>query len=209
MKPGGIVNLNKLNSLSFFCKNKLYIFLCFVFILGIVIGTVSLFTHSKASDYAGSIFSEYINSRQELSFFSVFFTEFLKYLTVCFAFFMFGTSVIGVIISPVLCCLLGTYYGIISSFAYSSFTLKGIAFNAVILIPPAIFFAVCSFLSAKEAFSFSASMIKLVLPKSRPMNLSGEFKLYCGRFIIIIGLLLLSAVIDAAVSSSFLKHFSF
>lgn len=209
MKPGGIVNLNKLNSFAIFRKNKLFIFLCFAFIIGIVIGTLSLFTHSRASDYAGSIFSEYINSRQELSFFSVFFTEFLKYLTVCFAFFIFGTSVIGVIISPILCCLLGTYYGIISSFAYSNFTLKGIAFNAVILIPPAIFFAVCAFFSAKEAFNFSASMIKLVLPKSRPMNLSGEFKLYCGRFIIIIGLLLLSAVVDAAVSSSFLKHFSF
>ena len=56
---------------------------------------------------------------------------------------------------------------------------------------------------------FSSVLLRLTMPKSRPVNVSGEFKIYCGKYFIVIILSILSALIDAVVSVSFIKFFSF
>lgn len=209
MKRGGIVSLKRFNSFISLGKNRLFIFICFTFILGIIIGNTSLFANSKASGYADDLFEAYINSRQGIGFFNIFISSLSKYTAACFVFYIFGVSIFGIVVSPILSCLLGIYYGILSAFAYSTLALKGVAFNAIILIPAALIFSLCVFFSAKESFVFSLLIVKLILPKSRPLNLSSEFRTYCGKYLVVLSFIVLSALADAAVSVSFLKFFTF
>ncbi len=209
MKPGGVVSLKRINSISFLHKNKLFLLMCISLIFGIIIGSFALSGNGKASDFADKIFQFYISGRQNIAFFNLFFSTLIVYFLVCFIYFTIGTSVIGVVLSPILCCIVGMYFGSLASYSYGRFGLKGVAFNAIVLVPSALAFSICLFFAAKEAFNFSSIIIKLTMPKSRPCNISVEFKTYCGRFVLVMIFCVVAALIDAAVSTSFLKFFTF
>ena len=209
MRPGGVVSLKKINSIGFLSKNRLFVLMCFSFVVGVVIGSISLSGGARSAGISRKLFELYIGDRQGAGFLGIFFSALLKYFTVSLSFFAFGASVIGVVFSPLMCCGLGIYFGCLSAYIYSTFSLKGVAFNAIVLIPAAFAFCVCAFFAAKEAFCFSAVILKLLLPKSRPSNLSVNFKSYCGRYLIILAFLIAVSLIDAAVSTAFLKFFEF
>lgn len=209
MKPGGVVSLKKINSIGFLSKNRVFVSMCFAFVVGVVVGSISLSGGGRASGVADKLLEFYISNRKGAGFFGVFFSALLGYFTVCLTFFAFGASVIGVVFSPLMCCGLGIYFGCLSAYIYSAFSLKGIAFNAIVLIPSALSFCVCAFFAAKASFCFSAVILKLLLPKSRPSNLSVDFRLFCGRYLIILAFLIAVSLIDAAVSTAFLKFFDF
>ena len=208
MKPGGVVSIKRLKVFDYFTKNKMLILMFFVFVLGLIFSSIT-FSGSKAALISDKLFKFYVSARRDSGFISIVFSALLEYLAVTLAFFVSGASVVGVILSPALCFSVGLYYGTLTSFTYSAFSLKGIAFNSVIIIPAALVFSLCVFFAAKEAFMFSSVLLRLTMPKSRPINVSGEFKIYCGKFFIVIILSILSALIDAVVSVSFIKFFSF
>ncbi|MBO4693652.1 MAG: hypothetical protein J5659_04610 [Clostridia bacterium] len=209
MKPGGVVSLKRINSFSFIFKNKLYLLMCLSMVAGVITGSLSLAGNGSAKSLFSYLFNYYINTRQDVGFFKVFISSFFYYTQAGIFFFIIGTSIVGVILSPLLCCVLGIYFSGIAAFAYNKYALKGIAFNAIILVPVVVFVFVFAFVAAKEAFCFSNVIIRITLPKSRPANISGEFKIYSGKFIIVLLLCILAAIIDAAVSVSFLRYFSF
>lgn len=209
MKPGGVVSLKKINAFGLLHKNKLYVLMCVLLLVGMIIGSISISGSGSANSVFKGVFSQYISQRQDSGYFSVFLKSFLVYAVICLLYFSSGVSIIGVIISPIICCALGIYFSGIAAFSYSEFALKGVAFNAIILLPAALTFLICAFIAAKEAFLFSAVIFKLVLPKSHVSNISGNFKAYCGKYIIVLLLCLVSALIDAAVSVAFIKFFSF
>lgn len=209
MKPGGVVSLKRINSFNFFGKNRLIILMCCAFVVGVIVGTIPFFRETGTTEISHKLFEFYINQRQGLTYFNVFFSALIESFIVAIAFFTLGASVTGVVVSPLMCCCIGIYFGCISSYAYSAFALKGVAFNAIILIPSALGFCICSFFAAKDSFCFSAVILKLLLPKSRPSNLSSEFRSYCGKYIIIVGFYIVVSLIDAAVSTLFLKFFEF
>lgn len=208
MKPGGVVNLKKINGLDFLVKNKLLILMCLSFVIGVIVSTLYFSGGTRAAVISEKLFGNYMYDRQHGGFAAIMFSVMLKYFIVCLSFFVLGTSVIGVVLAPVTCCGLGLYFGTLASYSYSAFSLKGIAFNSVILIPPALIFIFCAFFAAKEAFEFSSVLLKLTLPKSRPLNVSENFKLYCGKFLIVLALMTAAALVDAVVSVSFLDYFN-
>ncbi|MBR4910793.1 MAG: hypothetical protein IKZ47_05685 [Clostridia bacterium] len=183
--------------------------MCLAFIIGIFISSALVINSGNALSFASKLAAFYIKDRQGVGFFPLLIRVFFRYFAVCLAFFIFGASVIGVVLSPIICCAAGLYFGSIVSFIYSVFSIKGVAFNAIVLIPASLVFSVCMFFAAKESFSFSLILLKLTFPKSRPVNVSAEFKSYCGRFLIFFVVLIIVSLIDSAVSVSFLKLFDF
>ena len=208
MKPGGVVSLKKVNIVTFFGKNKLLILMISVFITGFFISSV-FFSGSKAEVISKAIYNSFIADRKGASFLSILFATLLKYVIVAVVCFMAGASVGGVVLSPIICCSVGLYFGTLTSYFCSAFALKGVAFNSVILIPPAIIFSLCILFLAKEAFIFSSVLLRMTFPNSRAMNISAEFKIYCGKFLLIIIFVFIASIVDAAISGSFIKYFSF
>lgn len=209
MKPGGVVSLKRFNSFVFLRKNRLHILMCLAFVVGVITGSAFVMSNERAAGFASDLASFYIKDRQGVGFLNLLLKSCFGYGAVCLAFFVFGASVIGVVLSPVLCCAIGLYYGSIAAYLYSVFSVRGVAFNAIVLIPATLVFAVSVFFAAKESFCFSAILLKLTLPKSKPVNVSAEFKAYCGKFLAFLLVAVFVSIIDAAVSTAFLKLFDF
>ena len=149
----------------------------------------------------------YLSVRLGKSVFSILISSFLFAASVLVGMFLCGSSMLGVVLSPLAVFFGGFFCGSFCSYLYSQFSLKGIAFNAVIIIPSFIILIVCIIFSACDSVKFSLVLAKLTLPSTYPVNLYLDFKRYCGRYLIFVALCLISGLVDSVLSHSFLKLF--
>jgi len=210
MKRSTILVLNRFSFINYLRKNRIILILSTFFLLGILLG-VLLFNKSEISqELSKSFYDEFLTLRINKKFFYILFNSFLSSFLLIFSLFIIGTSMVGLVLSPFFVCVSGYLYGAFLSFLYSTHSLKGIAFNAIIIIPSAIFILLCLLLSARESLNFSCELIKLTFKRNYASgNIFDFFKNYCGRYIVLLVLLLISSVIDAAFSVLFLDYFKF
>ena len=178
------------------------------FIFGFSIGIFLFEKRGLFEDWANNYLLNFISARTGVKFFRIVLSSFLSSMLFLIVSFVCGTSVFGVVLSPFCVAFKGLLYGIISAMLYSEYSLKGVAFHAVVLLPPAIIAVIALVLSAKESMLFSLMLAKLTLPTAIPANLSYNFKKYCFKNFLFCLLILFSAVVDAVISTNFLSRFS-
>ncbi len=208
MQKGRVLNLSNLNGVITYLRNNwCYLTLSGMFILGIVAGVFSIHGSDSLYRFFEMATDSFIKLRISGSFLSVFLSS-AKFNALCMLlFFIFGTSVTGITLVPVLLGLRGVVFGGLVSVIYSQLSFKGIAFNALILIPPTVISAIFLIISAKEALQMSLQVIHITIPQSAFKNLSGFFSRYCKRFVILLIPLIFSALLDAWVSTKFINIF--
>lgn len=209
MKRSRVVSLKNIGLTDFFKRNIIILMLCLVFILGVFVGTVCYIKNPVSTNLSRDWFNDYISFRISDSFFSVFINSAIYFLTISISVFACGSSMMGTVLVPSLILYLGFRYGLIASYAYSVYELKGIAFNAIILIPPTVMFLIGLFFASKSSVEFSLIMTKLALPKSAPRNISSDFKIYSGKFVILFFVIFLSSIIDASLCRWLIDFFKF
>ena len=209
MRKGVIVNLKSFRVLNYVTINKILILLCLMFVAGITLGSVVYPKNNVFAEFSKTVFKDYISIHNSSSFFKKLFSCFAKYFFTLLFYFLSGTSMLGAVIVPFLTAWQGIIFGNVSSYLYSEYALKGIAFNAIILVPPSIIFVLCTFFAAKESVNFSLLIAKLTLPKSKPANIYNDFRKYCGKFIIYISVSFVAAIIDVVLNILFLHFFEF
>lgn len=209
MKKGIIVNLKKFKLLDYVNINKIFLVLCILFISGITIGATLLSKNDFISEKIKEFFESYILLNNTGSFFQKIFSSFIKYLLIVLLYFISGSSMLGVAITPFVTVWQGIFLGSTISYLYKTEGLSGIAFNAIIIVPPMVVFTICCFYAAKYSIEFSLLIAKLTLPRSRPTNLYAYFKNYCGKYLLLIALSLLCSIFEFILNLLFLKFFSF
>lgn len=209
MKKSTIVNLNKSKLFNSFKHNYLMIIFAGVFIIGIVFGVLWVNRSANIASIAAENFAIYKQIRTTSGIFRVCLSSIFEVLPFALIVFLCGTSLVGVALTPITICYYGFQYGVFSGFLYMNFLFKGIAFNSLLLIPCTLF-AIFGLISAgKLAFNFSLLLAKISLPKGQSVNLYEYFQVYCKRFLITLILFLISAVVDAVMSVSFINFFDF
>lgn len=203
MKKGTVLSLKRIRLSEFIIKNNVLVLLVLLFIAGIAVGTFAGERIVGLSDYSADYLERFVAERSDASFLSVTLNSFAGSAFVLLAVFAAGTSVLGVVLVPIAAAVRCVLYGSVSALLYSQYSVKGIAFNAVLIIPAEIIFAVSLLLAARESVGFSLGMARLTLPSAPPVNLSADFRSYCSKYIFICLLTLLSAIIDAVMSCSF------
>ena len=209
MKKGVILNFKKLRVLDYVNLNKIFLLLCLLFTIGITVGCAVFSKNEWLADISKELFADYISIHNEGSFLSKFGNCFLKYFIFLFLYFVFGTSMLGVAIAPFLTIWQGILFAGMTSYLYAEYSLNGIAFNAIILIPPSIIFYICSFFAARESISFSLIFAKLTLPRSKPANIYIDFKKYCCKYLIFIAVTVFSVVTDIILNILLSNFFNF
>ena len=204
MRKGKVLSLKNFKLTEFVTKNNILAVLVVLIIAGVSVG---IFTESRIqvlSNYSTTYVERFIALRSGESFFSVALSSFMSSALVLLVLFAAGTSMLGVILVPFIAALIGLFYGGISALLYSEYSVKGIAFNAVLIVPSAFVFLIALLLAGRESMRFSLLMAKMTLPGSPSVNLAFDFKNYCGRYLFIAFILLASALTDAVLSCSFL-----
>ncbi len=209
MRRGKVLNLSRFRLNEFLLKNGLFTVLCILFIAGIILGSVIWDNTSNLTNFSRDNFTDFLNSRSQNQFFRIFIDSFLSSLTVAAIIFISGSSMFGVVLVPSILIYEGFTYGSLSAFVYSQYALKGIAFNAVLLLPFSCILTLTLIALSVESVKFSFSLGKLTLPSTVPQNLFFSFKIYFLKFIVFSVFILLSAVIDALLSSAFISKFNF
>ena len=204
MRKGKVLSIKNFKLTEFVTKNNILAVLVVLIIAGVSVG---IFTESRIqvlSNYSTTYVERFIALRSGESFLSVALSCFLSSALVLLMLFAAGTSMLGVILVPFIAALIGLFYGGISALLYSEYSVKGIAFNAVLIVPSAFVFLIALLLAGRESMRFSLLMAKMTLPGSPSVNLAFDFKNYCGRYLFIAFILLASALTDAVLSCSFL-----
>lgn len=209
MKKGIILNFKQLKLLDYVSVNKVFIILCAFFISGIIIGTALYGDSNFLTQNTKIFFDSFVKTHTQNKLITRFFVCCIKYVLVLVLYFLSGASMLGVAITPFITIWQGILIGSITSYLYSSYNLNGIAFNAIVFIPPLCIFTVCCFFAAKHAIELSLSIAKLTLPKSRPVNLYIIFKNYSTKYLIFMVITLLSVIIEIILNVLFLKFFNF
>ncbi len=204
MRKGKVLSLKNFKLTEFVTKNNILAVLVVLIVAGVSVG---IFTESRIqvlSNYSTTYVERFIALRSGESFLSVALSSFMSSALVLLVLFAAGTSMLGVILVPFIAALIGLFYGGISALLYSEYSVKGIAFNAVLIVPSAFVFLIALLLAGRESMRFSLLMAKMTLPGSPSVNLAFDFKNYCGRYLFIAFILLASALTDAVLSCSFL-----
>ena len=180
-----------------------------LFVIGIILGVFLFEKNSTLSDFAKNYMTNFIDSRTDISFWGILFSSFLNSLAQLFLMFLLGASLFGVVTIPAVIIFKGFIQGLATAYLYSSYALKGVAFNAIVYIPATLVFIIILMVTAKESIRFSLKISSLMLSKTMPLNLSFEFKDYCVKFLTFCGFTLLSSFLDAITGSTILTNFSF
>ncbi len=209
MKKGAIVNLKRLKVLDFITINRISIIMCVIFIIGVAVGSAVFPNSEHLKNFSKDFFEKYLHYFNGNSYLLKLTFSILRYLFILLLMYISGTSMFGVAVVPFFVCWHGITIGNLSAFLYNNYALKGIAFNAIILVPTALIFTICVFFAAKESINFSLLLAKLSLPKSSPANIYFDFKKFCGKYIFFSAICILIALIDTLLSGLFLRFFEF
>lgn len=209
MQRGRVLNLSRLKFTAYLKENKILIISLAVFLIGLILGITFLKKYDVINDFTKKYILEYIEIRNNDGFLKIFLNSFFTYILVLLVFLIFGTSILGVVTVPIILGFCGMFFGNITSFLYSEYALKGIAFNAVIFIPSTIIFAVLLLFACRESVNFSLKISNITITNSVSYNLSNQFKKFLIMFLLFTGICIISALVDAVISSSFIKFFQF
>ncbi len=209
MRNSAIFNLNRSKFFDFFVKNRFVIFILISYVIGIVLGIFWLRSSDAVFDIAAADFSAYISLRGSSTFIKIFYDAFLSFLPICLMVFLSGTSVVGIILIPILICYCGFDYGICTGYLYSNFLLQGIAFNSLILIPCTLIAVLGYLLLSRESFYFSLQLLRVTMPNAKNPNIYSGFKGYCKKFVILMFIFVGASLLDAVLTFSFVKYFNF
>lgn len=209
MQKGKVLNLSKLKLINYFTQNKTLIISLIIFILGIIFGILIEDKYETFTNFTVKFLEGYINLRKTGRFLKIFSNSLFSYLLILLFFLISGTSLFGVVTVPISLCFCGIFFGNITSYLYSEYSLKGIAFNAVILIPSSIIFLILLIFVCKESVNFSLKISSLTITKGVSYNLPNQFKRFLILFLIFTGVAIISAVFNSIISLSFIKYFQF
>ena len=208
MRKGRVFRINAFSFFEFFKKNSFLFTITLFFTIGVFIGVFSLGGFNYLKNYSDNYITDYLLLRQNTGFGGIFFKSLLNNLSVLFIFFLLGTSLFGLITVPVCIVFKGLLQGGVISFLYATYGIKGVAFNAIILIPSTVVFVITLLVACRESVRFSLKFASLTLNKTMPFNMAQDFKEYSTKYLLFSGGCLLAAFIDALVSTGLIKHFT-
>lgn len=144
-----------------------WILLLLSMLTGAVIGAVSgRSADAQMMKDLDIIFLTNFRMRADNGAFAVFSASFASNFIFLFTVFLAGTSMWGFMPVLLVPFIKGYGYGLIMGHAYSEYSLSGILYNLIIVLPGAIFSAFVISSAVREAFSCSAAVLRLFRKKT-------------------------------------------
>ena len=120
--------------------------------------------------------------------------------------YILGLCVIGNFISIFIFFIFSFGVGSVSGFLYKIYSLNGVCFFSLIILPGLFLFTINYILSLKQSFCFSRELFKLVKSEN---SVSVNFKSYSIKFLIHFILSLIICLINTFFSYTFCGMFEF
>jgi len=209
MNKGKVINLKNFNSILVFSKNNWCLLtLTFCLILGLISGTLLYKYSGFFYKLSGDFTKMFLELRISGSFLKVFGNSFLLSFIFLLLNFIFGTSVAGITLVPLILVARGVLFAMTACEFYARYALIGIAFNTLYLIPSNLLSILFLIFSSKLSLLLSITVAKITMPKTTPKNLAFYFSDYCKKYLIFSIPAVISALLDATLSLKLLPYFN-
>ncbi len=209
IKKGRVIDFKFLHLQGKYKNDLKFIIFSFLFIIGIVFGVVFSSENTVFKSFVKYYFDWYLSVRTESNAIRLFFVSFFSYALADILLFLFGTSILGIVLIPINIASLGVILGGFLSYSYSYLSLKGIAFNAIIFIPPMAVFSILYILLSKYSFNFSLILSKTIFSREKAVLIYNDFALFYRKHIIMICFCLPVSLLDILLCILFIGLFNF
>lgn len=209
MQHGRVLNLSK-NQMVLFIRENIMSLLCvLLLVIGVSLGIVLNGQFQSVTYFCKYFFDDYISFRKGSSYFNIALSSFFKSILLFLFVFISGTSLFGTVSIPLLIGFDGFVYGSAVAYLYSTFALKGVAFNAVIFLPSNLLLIIFLIFACRYAMEFSMCLARLTFPNSMQGDLFIQFKEYSLKFLFLILGSVSAALLDGLTATSMLRFFEF
>ena len=209
MRKGKVLRLKNCSEIiEFIIKNRVLLILSIFFIIGFFVSVFLSDKYQALKSLNSALLNDFIEDRTDKAFLPIATKSFFNSMLFVLLGFVCGSSVIGSVFIPFIVAFKSFLLGGIAVTLYSVYSLKGIAFYTVLILPSAIIFVFGFLYAMCEAFDFSLMLTRLTFPQTMPSNISFQFKAFSLKYLIVTFIVLISALIDALLCGNFLTVFN-
>lgn len=178
-----------------------------LFAAGMIIGAGLLKSSTFNNPDFISLFDNFVQIRAEQKIYQLFFNSLAINLACIFVINFAATSCIGIPLAVVIPVIKGLGTGIVAGYLFSEFTINGIGYYLLTMLPGCVICNTAILLACNDACFLSADILATVLSRKQPD--SNVLKNYLKRNIIIIILTISSALIECLSVKIFAYMFIF
>jgi len=189
--------------------NSAFIIFAIFIAAGVITGVLCYKNSDILREEATELFNSHYQFHNQNNFFLIAGQTLLNFIPLILVSFVVGTSATGCVLIPVLPLTAGFLFGIISGYLYDSQQIMGVVYNLLVMLPSSLVAFFGLLLCCRESFGFSKLLATMCINSGRCFNLYADFKNYCIRYIVILALFIVYALIDASLASLFTKYFKF
>ena len=190
-------------------KHTLILLMFLLLFAGLLCGNFAVSGSESIFDSIGELFSSHITSLNRQTFLKSFFYNAVVNVGLVLLNFIFGLCAIGFPVSLVSVFGKGLSIGALSSYMYSSFSLKGFGYCMLVVYPVQIIACLLLLKTGQESFSMSLSLLRILTERQQSNMLQTDIHKYLIRFIAIIIINLIVSVFSALMNIYVTKFFNF
>lgn len=194
----------------FWTYYSVQVFFALCFFVGIVFG--SRFVSTASADFLKKIdflFLTNLQSRLELSAFEIFSASFASDFIFILLAFLSGLSAWGIFSLSFLCAFKGIGVGISSMYLYSQYSITGIGFYILVVLPGTVLFFFAFICALREAFTQSLALFRILFSSETNLSMSRYTKTYLFRNGVVVVFTMFSSVINMILWVLFANMFNF
>ena len=175
-----------------------------IMLLGVLIGTLT-FCNMKSGDFSNLSFitQGFIKNRGEQTFIKTLLTSFYTSGLLALICFLLGFSAIAQPIEILVPLFRGIGLGTSIAYIYSCYGFKGFFIALIMIMPHAVISSIAIIIAARESMRLSNLFTNKAMSSKNEGDLRSSIKLYLLKFVILFGIIAISALIDSILTFSF------
>ena len=194
---------------SYVTENWKFLTMGCLLLFGMVVGALVVRNASILESGSLKILVDgFSTERASQSAWSTFLHSFVAVLPFFGVSFLLGLCAAGVFLIPLIPFFRGLGLGATMGYLYTTHGWQGVAFCALLIIPPALLSSVALISACREALRFSISLCGQMLPHGKSQRMWPAFRRYLLRFLMLLFLLCVAAAVDMLFSASFSRFFA-
>lgn len=189
-------------ALKEFIVNTRIIILIIMFCIGIICGALILKSDINFSDGISDIFNSYSELRKQNGILNNFLYSIkMNGLLIIVSMFL-GFSVIGCPFITLVPLMKGLAIGAVSGYLYSMYKLSGVGYSILMIYPGSIVSSYALLKSCNDSFEYSRNLYYKAI-KGRGQYEKDETRIYLLRQLVLLGICMISSMIDVVTSELF------
>lgn len=186
-------------------NSKIYL-LAFLFVAGVFIGAISGNNESEISNKIAEIVKTFIVSKNQNEFSEVIINSFLPNILLMSANVFLAFSLIGYPLLVWLPCIKGIGLGAFAGYLYSAYKFTGLGYCILTVFPGAVVSTVALIIACNDSCDYSKNAFMKSL-RGRGQFEKDETKIFLVRQAIMIGICMVSSIIDSVFTLAFSRFF--